>query len=110
MFDLEHVRRLVVDRKVVFLWDGTVSDAVQVTPTVFFDTDHDDPSAERFVPDALLDERFRRLHAGLGTREWYLVTEEPLASEWTEVLRGDYGVLIVSVESLVEARRVLGAV
>lgn len=140
MFDLEHVRRLVVDRKVVFLWDGVRSEAVQVTPTVFFDRRpspqsyrcavcrkhcaslgygrctcggelflEDDLETSSGIPDALLEERQRRLKAGLGTREWYLLTEDPLPAEWAEELRGDYGVLIVSVESLAEARRVLGA-
>lgn len=139
-FDLEHVRRLVVDRKIVFLWDGVASDSVHVTPTVFFDSRpspqsyrcvdcrklahgfghgrcacgaelflEDDLERQAGIPDRLLDERKRRLEARFGTREWYLLTEDPLPAEWAEELRGDYGVLIVGVDSLSETRRVLGA-
>ena len=61
---------------------------VHVTPTVFLKT----------PPDDLLKERQRRLEGGLGTREWYLLTDEPLG-EWGEELRGDLGILIVQIST-----------
>jgi len=69
MFDLEHVRYLVVDRGLVKLWDESLVDSVHVTPTVFFDRDRDNDDAPPSIPHELLEERKRRLDAGLGTRE-----------------------------------------
>ena len=105
-FDLDHLVHLVVKRRLVSIYDGRLDDSIQTEPTVFFDRDHDDESTPPAFPDALLNERKRLLDARLGTREWYLVTEEP-RSEWTEELRGDYGVLIVCVDDLAAARRAL---
>ena len=68
------------------------------TPVVFFDD----------IPFDLLEERKRRLEAEEGTREWYLVTD--CAGEWTEGLRGDYGILISVVDDLAAAEAELRAV
>lgn len=105
-FGIDHLRHMIVKRRLVSVYDGSVNASVQTTPTVFFDSplgiDADTPP----IPFALLDERKRLLDARLGTREWYLVTESG-PSEFTEELRGDFGVLIVRVEDVEAAKREL---
>ncbi len=105
-FGLDHLRHMVVKRRLVNVYDGSTDARVQTTPTVFFDSprgcDDDTPP----IPFALLDERKRRLDARLGTREWYLVTESG-PSECLEELRGDFGVLIVRVDDAEAAKKEL---
>lgn len=105
-FTLDHLRRMVVERRLVSIYDGSVADRVQITPTVFFDSPLGVDDETPPIPYVLLDERKQRLDARLGTREWYLVTESG-PSEFTEEMRGDYGILIVEVESVEAAKKEL---
>ena len=102
-FDLDHVVYLV-RRSLLRIYDGSLSDHVQTHPTVFFG-----PAAGETRPSmplALLKERKRRLDAHLYVSEWYLITESG-STEYTEELRGDYGVLIVDVDDVAAARKEL---
>ena len=111
-FILDHVTRLM-NRKLLAVYDEHMGASVHTTPTVFFDAPFETPaqgacddSEEHAFPAGLLEERKRRLDAHLYVREWYLITESG-STEYTEELRGDYGVLIFQVDDVAAARRAL---
>lgn len=88
--DIEHL----LNRKIVTLYSPLVSECdYQSKPTVFFGS----------IPKSLLAER----RQGRGVRTWYLLTEEYIGA-WGEDLK-DFGVNVVRVSGLSEAKRYLFA-
>lgn len=102
-FGLDHVLYLF-GRGLVELYDPLVHvDQPERRVLLFFDRDHEDDDSHAPF-EALLDARKAAIDDHMGVREWYLLTEETLAAEWAEELRGDYGFLLVGVDDLDAAR------
>lgn len=88
--DIEHL----LNRKIVTLYSPLVSECdYQSKPTVFFGS----------IPAPLLAARVQ----GRGVRTWYLLTEKYLGA-WGDELK-DFGVNVVPVPSLSDAKRYLFA-
>jgi hypothetical protein len=59
------------------------------------------------LPEPLFEQRKASIERDDSFREWLLLTDEAVGSEWLEELRGEYGIDVVCVDDLEETRRAL---
>ena len=92
---IEYVREQVANgRAVLYNYDNPTA----LLDQIFFDT----------IPNGLLRKHRQSILDHKPTECWFLITDEP-PGEWTESLIGDYGILVVLVDDLEEAKRILHA-